>query len=85
MQYILSEQEYDDLVKAKKRAEDAVRERLQEACTLAAKHTPIVSNWAPEMVPAPWGCVLDEESDPGYCDDCPVNGICPYDGKRFSK
>lgn len=85
MQYILSEQEYKELVNARKNAQNDARADLQKVCTLAAKHTPVTVSWMSKNEPEPWGCILDEESDPGYCDHCPVMHICPYEGKELSK
>lgn len=87
MQYILTQQEYDDLRRAKGVLETAEKNELQKLCTDAANHIPIMRDWAPNQPPAPWGCILDESSPNhgGYCDDCPAQAICPHDGKEFSQ
>ena len=89
MQYLLTEKEYAGLCNAGVDYEASVRDALQKACTLAAKHTPITRDWAPDAPPIPWGCILDEEPKPQhrtpYCDNCPVQEICPHDGKEWSK
>ena len=86
MQYLLTEEEYDELCKSGVDYEASVRYALQKACTLAAKHTPVVLSWAEAGAPAkPWGCILDPESNPTYCDACPVQDLCPHDGKEWSK
>jgi len=83
MQYILSAEEHDALIKIGRNAKHTVKADLQQACTLAAIHTPINVSWKDLM--EPWGCILDEESDPEYCDCCPVKDICPYDQKEYSQ
>jgi hypothetical protein len=83
MQYILSAEEYDALVKIGRDVKHSVNADLQQAYTLAAIHTPAVVDWKDEI--EPWGCILDEDSDPVYCDCCPVKDICPYDQKEFSQ
>lgn len=86
MQYILSEEEYQDLVEAKKKAEEAVRDRLQKVCTMAADQIPIKVYWN-KKEKEPWGCIHTREMEDGYewyCDNCPVRKLCPS-GKHFSK
>ncbi len=90
MQYLLSQQEFDDLRQVAKQRALVQREELQKLCTLAAQHIPVVRDWAPESSPEsplrPWGCILGpREQDPGYCDDCPCQKICPHMGKEFSQ
>ena len=85
MMYVLTEAEFDDLNAAKRRRDEAAETALQRVCTLAAKHTPIVVQWRRSGAPHPWGCILDAESNPGYCDECPVRDVCPHDGKEWSQ
>lgn len=85
MQYLLTEQEYQGLLAKRESiaAEDAAK--LQAFCTLAANHIPVARPWRKDSTPAPWGCILDKKSNPGYCDYCPAQDVCPYPGKEWSK
>lgn len=94
MQYILEKEEYDELVagaeKIKLMIEEADTKKtavLQSLCTEVAIHKPI-KYWGNEE-PMPWGCVLEvglaEEDMIDYCDECPVQHLCPYEYKQWSK
>jgi len=85
MQYLLTEKEYNEICTSGVSYEERIRSALQAACMLAAKHTPIAREWAPDKPPSPWGCILDADSNPGYCDECPVQALCPHDDKEWSK
>ena len=85
MKYLLSEEEYQDLIRVKEYHEKAYTDALQKFCTLAAEHIPITRKWNKEAEPTPWGCILSEENDSWYCDACPVQNICPYSYKKWSK
>ena len=84
MQYILSEGEYKALQNAIKERSRAYNEELQALCTLTAKYVPINVSWrsGPEK---PWGCILDPNDNPGYCDYCPAQKLCPHPYKEWSK
>jgi hypothetical protein len=83
MQYLLTESEYLKL-KGEAIQKIKVNERkLQELCTLAAQHIPIVPHWGEDRTPRPWGCILKRQTP--YCDECPVKELCPYDNKEWSK
>jgi hypothetical protein len=81
MQYILTEQEYDELVTTKKNKLALQEKELQELCTKIADTMPMRTE------ASPWGCVLTVESNGGewYCDECPVQTICPKRYKHWSK
>ena len=85
MQYLLTHDELNALQRAAEAKAQANKAALQRVCTLAAKHTPVPRPWEGPDVMKPWGCILDKESHPGYCDDCPVSDICPHDDKEWSK
>lgn len=85
MQYLLTENEYQGLLAKRESVAAADAAKLQEFCTLAAIHIPVARPWSSDQTPAPWGCILDEKSNPAYCDDCPSQDICPYHGKEWSK
>ena len=86
MQYLLTQQEYEALRREKSLRTDGEKARLQELCTTAAQHIPIVIEWSSDKTPRPWGCILGpREQSPGYCDQCPAKDVCPHEGKRVSK
>lgn len=88
MQYILTQQEYDELRGEQRAKLLSNKAELQKLCTAAANHVPVPRPWAMgDKTPAPWGCILDPNSPnhDGYCDDCPAQGLCPHDGKEYSQ
>ena len=85
MQYILTEAEYKELQNATAAQLELNLKELQELCTSAAMHVPIKRDWAPKDT-TPWGCVLGPiDQHPGYCDECPAQKLCPYEGKEWSQ
>lgn len=85
MQYILTQAEYDALRNKQAEQIKANKEALQALATKAALHIPVPHQLHPSEPPSPWGCILDEESNPCYCDDCPAQLICPHEGKEWSQ
>lgn len=84
--YILAEQELKELRQTAKNVDHKKIDELQELCSLAAKHIPVVVSWNPTLPPRPWGCILGpKEHNPAYCDDCPAQKVCPSKIKRWSK
>lgn len=81
MQYILTEEEYKELLKRKKTLEDIDKQKLQKLCTEIADAMP-VKFWG-RTEAAVWGCILT--SDDHYCDECPVTSICPNTNKHWSQ
>lgn len=91
MQYILTQEEYDKLRSTQKRAIDMDTKKLQALCTKIANEMPVTRTWN-KADHSPWGCIIHEDdADPehfdnfGYCDQCPVQEICPYKFKEYSK
>jgi hypothetical protein len=84
MQYILSKEELDELKHAKSMKEIIEVDKVQELCSKIANEMPVQHEWSCDKTPRPWDCIITEE-DEHYCDDCPVNEICPYDDKEWSK
>lgn len=81
MQYILSQEEYDDLVYQSKKAKSLPSKgELQKFCTLVADTLPI--DWCGRI--EPWKCILSVDYR-WYCDACPSKEICPCDRKNYSK
>jgi len=54
MQYLLTEEEFNDLHEGHANEIFVIKERLQKACTLAAEHTPVKLPWAEDDDPVPW-------------------------------
>jgi len=83
MQYLLSQEEYDALVRKQKLALHMQKAQLQSLCTRIADQMPVSVAWIKEGAPQPWGCILSHKSE--YCDECAVQDICPHDHKEWSK
>jgi len=86
MQYILTQAEYDALRSKQEQCLQLSKSKLQQLCTKIANEMPVKWGWGgPD--PKPWTCILSNEydEDEWYCDKCPVQEICPYDGKEYSK
>lgn len=90
MQYILTEQEYNQLVNETKSIKEEYRNTINDLCQMVADNMPI-AGWHAKYDKnkttegkSPWGCIKSEEYS-WYCDDCPVKHICLEKNKRFSK
>lgn len=87
MQYILSQEEYDELKREALVHLRLSEKKLQTLCTKIANEMPVNWGWGgPD--PKPWGCIITKEKQPGYewyCDSCPVEEICPSNKKHWSK
>lgn len=83
MMYILTEQEYGDLRNKQALELKMKKDELQKLCTKIADEMPIRRSWG-NADPAPWGCILSSEGE-WYCDECPVQKICPHPDKEWSK
>ena len=84
MQYILTEEEYNELRKKQKYELDKDRRELQMLCTRIANEMPVLWGWSKDETPKPWGCILTTKEE-WYCDSCPVREICPNQYKEYSK
>ena len=90
MQYLLSEDEFNQLRdKARigaqcqdKTVVNLTPKQLQALCTEIANTLPVVT-WK-SVDPEPWGCMLTDD-DEWYCDECPVQKLCPCNKKSWSK
>lgn len=86
MQYILSEDEYKELVEYKRRCLIVDKligkdlHGLQTLCEMVANHVPVEDGWYKGKS---WGCI-HTVGDEWYCDDCPAKKMCPS-GKNWSK
>ena len=77
MQYILSEEEYTALCENHKRKMKLNDQQLQTLCTDIANKMPVMGS------SKPWGCIHSTSCE-WYCDDCPVQEICPEKNKRWA-
>jgi hypothetical protein len=85
MMYLLTQEEFTRLKTARNsEAIEMQKSKLQTLCTKIADTMPIEWGWGADPDPKPWGCILSE-SEEWYCDQCPVQEICPYTAKSFSK
>ena len=84
MKYLLDQREYDDLVAAT--SDDSrlpiSKKKLQALCTKISDTMP-VKFWGKKEA-EPWGCIYSR-AQRGYCDECPVQEICPSEDMRHSK
>lgn len=99
MQYILSEEEYRDLVQKKNLHINMQKQKLLDLCIYICNTMPVVKcnnttiPWECELTKhseydcnklVPWGCILTKNCQ-WYCDKCPVEEICPHEDKEYSK
>ena len=80
MQYILTEEEYNELKKKQRYSIELSKNKLQTLCTYIADNMVLTKGWAKGN---PWGCILSTDNE-HYCDECPVQEICPND-KNWSQ
>lgn len=81
MMYVLTQEEFDALQEKNRKITEDVQKVLQDLCTRVANSELVKEGW---YAGKPWGCVLTVEHE-WYCDDCPVQDVCPYDWKEWSK
>jgi hypothetical protein len=91
MQYILSEEEMEEVnrLRAEMKTLPSLN-LLQKMCTKIADEWPTWTGWDkknPDWPAEPWGCIITrkEEGEEHYCDECPVQNICPEEHKRWSQ
>ncbi len=85
MQYILDEQEMKNFQDMQARLKHLPSvEKLQLMCTKIANEWPTWKGWDGKSNPEPWECILTVDYE-HYCDECPVQSICPAQGKHWSK
>lgn len=89
MQYILSEEEYQQLKQAPLLIQQEKEKVIMELCRRVANSENVKVSWrkydeSKGIVPEPWGCIHDQENE-WYCDQCPVRKICPEKYKNLSK
>ena len=82
MKYILSKEEYDELVSKQKLQILADTKKLQEFCTTVANEMPLL--YRGNIEKKTWGCILSTPHE-WYCDRCPAQEFCPHPRKQWSK
>lgn len=79
MQYLLSQEEYDELTCKTGDLVKVNQKELQKLCVLVANHVPVDRDWCKEDK-SPWGCIyyIDKNHNnyQGYCDECPSKNLC---------
>lgn len=94
MNYLLDEDEYQQLKSFQRLTILQETEKLQTLCTKICNEMPVQYELPDGKLSEPrvWHCILSlRRTDTlhgyhgGYCDKCPVISICPHKGKRFSK
>lgn len=83
MQYILTQEEYDNLKSIQEAVVHSNKKKLQVLCTKIADTMPVRWGWDSGEEAKPWGCIHSTNHD-WYCDSCPVTEICPSN-KSWSK
>jgi len=57
MQYVLTEEEYQTLVNAKKIAEEKLKETIQDLCIRVCDSEPVNWGWGEKPDTKPWKCI----------------------------
>lgn len=83
MQFLLTEEEYQDLINLNEKLKEDMRETLQDLCSKVADNMPVIF-WG-NKEPKIWGCWKTGMPHMTYCDACPVKKVCPAEFKRWSK
>ena len=97
MQFILTEEEYNNLKKENKEELARMRKVVNTLCMDVARYKPTFKGWSGAEEPHPWGCHHIDYSDGknppsaysddacyGYCDECPVQHACTL-SKEYSQ
>ena len=91
MQYILSEDEMQAVRNDRASLQELLKilpskDKLQKMCTKIADEWPTFTGWDKKNPqPAePWGCIITADYE-HYCDECPVQDICPNQNMHWSK
>jgi hypothetical protein len=82
MMYILTQEEFDALQEKNDKILKDSKKILQDLCTRVANSEPLQEGW---MKGKPWGCIITADDHEWYCDECPVQDLCPNEWKEWSK
>ena len=80
MMYILTQEEFDALQEKSRRITKDAQEVIQQLCSRIADNEVSTSGWAKGYS---WGCVITKNNE--YCDECPVQDLCPHEDKEWSQ
>jgi hypothetical protein len=83
MQYILSEEEYNNLITNANIRKKEDQDIINKLCQMVADYKPVKVYWNKESL-EPWGCWHSREEHEWYCDECPVKKECGLP-KNYSK
>lgn len=77
MQYILTEEEYNELKSKPQKIKHEMQQIINKLCQRVCDSEPIPdAYWVEEgEEPEPWGCKESKDFE-WYCDECPVRNIC---------
>lgn len=91
MQYILTEEEMSKVISERAALQELLKilpskDKHQKMCTKIADEWPTFTGWDKKNPqPAePWGCIITADYE-HYCDECPVQSICPNPNMHWSK
>jgi hypothetical protein len=84
MQYILSEEEYKNLLNKEKELKEKYKEIINSLCRDVANHKPTFTGWDKKnpTEPKPWGCYHYKHY--WHCDECSVQKVCMME-KSYSQ
>lgn len=82
MQYILTEAEFKQLTNEAKVQKVATDQIIANLCMNICNLQPVTISWIDED--KPWTCIRSSEFE-HYCDECPVNNVCTWPAKSWSK
>jgi hypothetical protein len=74
MQYILSEEEYNNLITNANIRKKEDQDIINKLCQMVADYKPVKVFWSEEL--EPWGCWHSRTESEWYCDGCPVKKEC---------
>ena len=84
MQYILSEEEYNDFINNEAKQLKEKDKIIFVLCQKIANNIPF-TYWEFKK-PRLWKCIISTDNDKSsYCDECQVRYICTYPNKKYSK
>lgn len=83
MQYILTQEELDELRRKRSFEIRESKGKLQKLCSKICDTWIVEEGWYKGKV---WGCILTKnKNEEWYCDSCIVQDICPCDHKTYSQ
>lgn len=85
MQYILTSEEYEELLRKGRMVEGTTQAIINELCMRVAENEPVDIVWGGKTHTQAWGCrhsTKNKKCD--YCDQCPSQEMCKLP-KNWSK